>query len=151
MDIQQTKHYIKIYNDTHITKIVEAHKWNDILAAMLPLPMRNDPTYQRELDTMTGPANLEDKNELEVQMGFSYCQVIGELIFTMTMCRPDILVATIKLAQHSNNPAKCHFQAVKAIMVYLYATKTTGIHFWRQQPNLDLPEASLPATVTALH
>ena len=86
--------------------------------------MRTDSTFQATLELTDGPDDPHEQSALEQQMGFNYRQVIGEAIFTMTLCRIDIAPAIIKLSQYSSNPAKCHYQAAKALMIYLYATRT---------------------------
>jgi hypothetical protein len=82
-------------------------------------------------------------------MGFSYCQAIGELIFAMTICQLDISPAVIKLSQYSQAPGKYHYQAVKAIFVYLCATANDGIYYWRPVPREELPDVELPRTVVS--
>jgi hypothetical protein len=82
-------------------------------------------------------------------MGFSYHQAIGELIFAMTICQLDISPAVIKLSQYSQSPAKCHYQAVKAVFVYLCATANDGIYYWRSAPREELPDVELPRTVAS--
>jgi hypothetical protein len=82
-------------------------------------------------------------------MNFSYRQAIGELIFALTVVRLDISFPVItKLSQYSANPAKEHYQAVKQIFVYLWATKAYGLHYWRRQPRDDLPEVPLQEPVS---
>ena len=81
-------------------------------------------------------------------MGFSYRQCIGELIYALTICRIDISIAVITLSQHSNNPAQIHYEAVKHIFLYLNATKTEGLTYWRTEPRMDLPYAPDPSTIS---
>jgi hypothetical protein len=150
LDIQQTRDYIKISYPTYIDKIVEHHGWQNEMTANLPLPMRNDSVYQANMELSYGPDDIKEQQELERQMGSSYRQAIGELIFEMTICRLDILPAVIKLlSQYSHTPAKCHYQAAKAVFVYLYATKVDGIYYWRPSARLDLPQEDLPVTVAS--
>jgi hypothetical protein len=149
LDIQQTRDYIKISCPTYIDKIVEHHGWQNETTANLPLPMRNDSVYQANLELSYGPDNIKEQRDLETQMGFSYRQAIGELIFAMTICRLDISPAVIKLLQYSHAPAKCHYQAAMAVFAYLYATKADGIYYWRPSPRLDLPQEDLPVTVAS--
>jgi hypothetical protein len=149
LDIQQTRDYIKISCPTYIDKIVEHHGWQNETTANLPLPMRNDSVYQANLELSYGPDDIKEQRELETQMGFSYRQAIGELIFAMTICRLDISPAVIKLSQYSHAPAKCHYQAAKAVFVYLHATKADGIYYWRPSARLDLPQEDLPVTVAS--
>jgi hypothetical protein len=81
-------------------------------------------------------------------MGFSYRQAIGELIFALTICRPDIAVPVIKLSQCASRPAPEHYKAVKAVFVYLNATREDGLVYWRKKPRNDLPAGPPRRTVT---
>jgi hypothetical protein len=110
--------------------------------------MRQESAYQNELETTEGPEDPAEQQRLRDEMGFNYRQVIGEIIFAMITCRPDISPAIIKLAQYSNNPAKCHYQAAKKLCEYLYVTRDKGIYYWRPEPREDLPDEPLPETVT---
>jgi hypothetical protein len=77
-------------------------------------------------------------------MGFKYCSVIGETLWPLTKCRPDISLHVIKLSQYMATPAKVHYEALKDICNYLYHTKKDGLYFWRSEPNEFLPEHPLP-------
>jgi hypothetical protein len=149
MDIDQTRHYVRLSCHTYIDKIISHHSWEHEKHANKPIPMRNDSTYLAELELTEGPSDPADQRALEQQMGFNYRQVIGEAIFAMTLCRLDIAPAIIKLSQYSSNPAKCHYQAAKALMIYLHATRNDGIFYWRPEPNLDLPDSPLPKTISS--
>jgi hypothetical protein len=81
-------------------------------------------------------------------MGFSYRQAIGELMFALTICRPDIAVPVIKPSQCASRPAVEHYKAVKAVFVYLNATREDGLAYWRKAPRDDLPDVPHPQTVT---
>ena len=70
---------------------------------------------------------------LEKEMKFNYRQAIGELIYAMVTCRPDISSPLIKLSQDSNNPAREHYVAVRDIFRYLSCTKSNGIHYCRKE------------------
>jgi hypothetical protein len=149
LDIEQTRPYIKISTQTYINKIVEHHRWQLEKTANLPLPMRNDSTYQATLELSYVPDDVKEERELETQLGFSYCQAIEELIFAMTICRLDISPAVIKLSHYSQSPANCHYQAVKAVFVYLCATANDGIYSWQPAPREELPDVELPRTVAS--
>ena len=81
-------------------------------------------------------------------MKFNYCQAIGELIYAHTVCRVDISVAVITLSQHSNNPAQIHYEAVKNLFAYLYATKDQDLTYWRPKPREDLPLHPNPTPIS---
>ena len=72
-------------------------------------------------------------------MGFSYRAVFGELIYAYVTTRLDLgnLIAT--LSRFSNNPAHCHFEALKRGMKFLCQTRTRGLIFWRTTPRPELP------------
>ena len=85
-----------------------------------------------------------DSDALQKEKGFSYRQAIGELIYAMVTTRPDISFPIIKLSQFSNNPQAIHYDAVKKIFLYLKATSTDGIYYWRRTPMEDLPRGQVP-------
>ena len=105
--------------------------------------MQDYSEYQRSLEDAT-PLTTPELNAIEDRLGFSYRQAIGELIYALVTCRPDISFACIKLSQYSAKPASIHFEAVKRIYQYLHATKEDGISFWRDEPRPDLPIGPLP-------
>ena len=108
--------------------------------------MRSDNKYITSLENAIGPTSPEDKNSLEQRMGFSYRQALGEILYAMITCRPDISFAVIKLSQYSNNPAEEHYQALKNTFRYLRSTIDHGLYFWRKTPllNLNLPAGQYP-------
>ena len=148
LDIHQTKDYVKISCELYIDKIVSHHNWENEKAASRPVPMRNDAAYQATLELAKAPETEKEQRELEKAMGFSYRQAIGELIFALTICRPDIAVPVIKLSQYASRPAVEHYKAVKAVFVYLNATREDGLVYWRKTPRDDLPNVPHPHTVT---
>jgi hypothetical protein len=110
--------------------------------------MKSDATYQAILQLAEGPENAREQQQLELSMGFSYQQGIGELIFALTVCRIDISIGIITLSQFSKRPAKEHYQAVKAVFVYLWHTKSDSLYYWQPSPRDDLPDKPLPKTIT---
>ena len=95
-----------------------------------PTPMSDDKDFLRQLENASPPTNDEDKVKLQVKMNFNYRQAIGELIFAMVTCRPDISYPTIKLSQYSANPSQCHYEAVIEIFRYLHSTLNEGLIYW---------------------
>jgi dUTP pyrophosphatase len=140
VDILQTRHYIKLYNTTYINKITAKYVWikEADQQQIFPIPMHHDPKYQRKLETAV-PSTPTELKHLEKEYNFTYRQGVGELIYAMVTCRPDISYATIKLSQYSTKPSSIHFEALKQIYLYITATKNEGIHYWRIQPRQDLP------------
>jgi deoxyuridine 5'-triphosphate nucleotidohydrolase len=146
VDIIQTKHYIKLNNPTYITKIINEHKWmvDDTNIANKPLPMTDDKQYITKMEKAELPKNAMEKSNLQIKMNYNYRQAIGELIYAMVTCRPDISFPLIKLSQYSANPAEIHYKAVIDIFRYLHATLHDGLIYWRPKPHPDLPVKPLP-------
>ena len=148
VDIMQTRHYIKLYNKTYIEKILLRHPWiheEPSHDSLFPIPMQADSAYQRKLESQPTPTASEIL-ALEHEMGFGYRQAIGELIYALVTCRPDISYPVIKLSQYATRPTRIHFEAIKNIYRYLNSTKEEGIHFWRKTPRHDMPFIPFPTT-----
>ena len=110
---------------------------------MVPLLMSEDKAYNQLIESAT-PLDDKELCQTEKEYGFSYRQGIGELIYAMVTCRPDISFPLFKLSQYSAAPAKSHFEAVQGIFNYLHKTPDEGIYYWRRAPRLDLPEGDIP-------
>jgi hypothetical protein len=96
------------------------------------------------LQCISGPAeNTPEATNLQKQAGFSYRQVLGELVYTYVLSRPDIGYAVTLLSRFSAAPALEHYQALKGICKYLRATCDWGIIYWHDKPVSGLPDISL--------
>ena len=136
VDIHQGQDFIKLSNETYIKKILSNYKWleREHKADKYPMPMKDDTAYMARLDTEKGPNPADDKKgfiALEESMGFKYRKALGELLFCMVTCRPDISFPVIKLAKYANAPAEIHYLAIKHIIKYLRSTIDHGLHYWR--------------------
>ena len=145
VDVEQTKHYIKLSNAVYLKKIFKNHPWleDETPAGDFQIPMHTDNIYLHELESAE-PLSDMDHVKLENKLRFSYRQGIGEIIYALVTCRPDILFTSIKLSQYSAAPAAKHYDALQDIFRYLYTTKNEGIYYWRQQPRMDLPIGPTP-------
>ena len=97
VDVEQTCEYIHLHNTAYINKLLEQHKWlaqNTTPMHQFPLPMDLDNRYLHELEHVE-PLNQEDKQLLESKLKFKYCQAIGEIIYVMITCYPNISYAII--------------------------------------------------------
>lgn len=146
VDVTQTKHYVKLSNETYFKKVLEGHDWmlQDQHIATEPIPMKSEKDYLHLLETSTGPNTDKEQKQLQQEMGFNYRQAIGELIYMMVTCRPDISFPLIKLSQYNNNPSQLHYEAVKHLFKYLKSTISDGLYYWRGSPREDLPIGMLP-------
>jgi len=145
MDIFQTKYYVKITCEKYLAKMLQAHQWS--LKAPPPtllIPLPADKEFIKQLEEATPPSSQSEIDTLRQEMGFNYRQVLGEIIWPMIKCRPDISPHAIKLSQYLDNPAREHYHAAKLLVDYLAATITEGIYYWRDEPVDSLPEGDLP-------
>ena len=94
------------------------------------------------------PETKESTLNLQNEMGNNCCQVVGELIFLMVTCCPDVSFPLIKLSQHSTNPATEHYKAPKQILRHIKTTKSNGINFWHTHARDNLPHLPFPITKT---
>ena len=137
VQIEQESQYIKLHNTKYIETILDKHGWlNDTYKSHRnPTPMRSDNKYLEQLENAVGPETEEERKQLEKSMGFKYRTVLGEALYAMVTCRPDISIPIMKLSQYSANPAEIHYIALKNVFRYLRSTKSRGITFWRKQPS----------------
>ncbi len=77
-------------------------------------------------------------------MQLNYRSGIGELIWAMTTCPPDLAFASIKLSQSNLCPHELHFHGLKHALKVLYASQDNGLYFWWTNPCLELSEGPLP-------
>ena len=155
VDILQSRHYIKMSAETYIEKMGAKYleMWHKEVPLMTerPLPMPSHDSFLKTFHSAVGDADQGTQSALQKRFNFGYRNGVGELIYPMVTCRPDISSVTVKCAQHSTNPAEIHFQAVKHAIKYLIATRKNGIYFWRATPRMDLPEHPIPICATSLH
>lgn len=146
VDIDQRREYVKLHNQTYINKIIAQHQWlqdDNTKLHQFPLPMNASPQYIKALENAI-PLEPTEKCKLEKKLKFSYRQAVGEIIYAMVTCRPDISFAIIKLSQYSARPAKIHYDALLHLYRYLKETKSEGIYYWREKPRNDLPKGNIP-------
>ena len=109
----------------------------------MPVPIQ--PTVANRLMTLKGPPEKMPKaKEFDSKKGFSYRNVLGELIFACVICCLDIGHSVCLLAQFSDRPYEEHFDALKAICKYLQCTKSCGIIFHHPLPLDGLPNIPFP-------
>lgn len=149
----QTKDYIKITCKTYLERVFARHGWNSISTkfSRKDTPMSSDTKVMLELETTTGPTDAAEQKRLQQEMGFSYRAAIGELIYALITCRPDVSFPVIKMSQYSTCPARCHYIAVKNIFRYLLATIDDGLTYWRTKQCPHLPDVDHPKPVTPHH
>ena len=143
VDVTQSSHFNKISTHTYITKILKDKPWISSPSHTSPIPMNPDNVYNHNLEQLE-PLTDHDLKVVEDEYGFSYKQDIGEHIYVMVTCRPDIFFPFINLSQYSSKPANNHFETVKQLYLYIQSTKDDGIYYWTPTPRHDLPLSGIP-------
>jgi hypothetical protein len=143
IDLLQTRDYLKVSCSTYIKRILQTHGWET------PSPKESDrhdlvplsPETIHKLDSLpSGPSeDTPEHTELQTEVGFSYRQVLGELIYAYVVCRIDIGYSVTFLSRFATAPTREHYHALKSICRYLRATTDWGIVYWRTRPNDSLP------------
>jgi KUP system potassium uptake protein len=163
VDIDQTSEYIKISVVSYLTKIME--KYLDAETGFMSEPDQYPlapqatplPTRKRFIESFLsadgdrnkdGTPDMSYQRKMQKQLKISYRSAIGEIIWAMTTCRPDVSHAVVKAAQFSSCPHEIHYHGVRHILKYLNKTKDEGITFWRATKRTDLPDAPRPTIIS---
>ena len=93
IDVEQSHEYVRIACSNYINRIYTSHGWdkdismNPVSKRIALLPM--DILYT--IGKQTGPAEGTSEHQaLEDQKGFSYCTLLGEMMYAYVSCRPNI-------------------------------------------------------------
>lgn len=92
VDIDQRKEYVKLHATTYIEKLISQYEWlknNTTPMYHHPLPMDSNPQHIENMESAE-PLTSLDKQQLEKDLGFSYCQGVGKIIYAMITCCQDI-------------------------------------------------------------
>jgi hypothetical protein len=148
IDVLHSRHYVKISCTSFINEFSEKYQatWMKHLYApsARPTPLPTDAAWLKEFNKATGDPDKATQALLEKEMQLSYRAGVGELIWAMTTCHPDLAFASVKLSQSNSCPHKIHYHGLKQALKYLFTSKEDGIYFWRTSPRMDLPEGPLP-------
>ena len=142
VDISQCRDHVKLSCTTYIDRLLQTHGWST------PEPHTSDmhksvpmlPDNTKSLMTVVGPAEgTREAKDLESQVGYSYRQLLGELMYAYVVCRLDIGHAVTMLSRFSTAPAREHYEALKHVAKYLRRTRSWGLMYWRDEPVAHLP------------
>ena len=145
LDIIQARNFISVNCGSYVRKLLASHGWTDMHP--VHLPMAADNAHIHSLDTAIPPSNTAECEALEAA-NFRYRGAVGELIWAMITCRPEISFPIIKLSQFSTQPAAAHYTAVKRIFKFLSGTLDYGLTYWRISPHATLPDHPPPPMLT---
>jgi len=103
IDVVQTRHYIKISCTSYINKICDKYlqTWmrNYTSTDDRPTPLPLHPAWMKKFNAASGDPDPKVQTRLAKTMHISYRSGVGELIWAMTTCRPDLAYAGVKLSQ----------------------------------------------------
>ena len=145
IDIFQARDHVKLSAESYIDRMLQTHGWDapkhpdkvvDDDTKVVPLL----PSIASKLMTLKGPPEKSpEAKALSLKCGFSYRNILGELIYAYVICRLDIGYAVCFLARFADAPHEEHYRALKQVCKYLRATKSWGIMYQRPAPLEDLP------------
>ena len=126
----QARDFIKLSAESYIDRILATHGWdapkhpNKVPEKAIPL----NPSVANNLMTLEGPPEKSaEAQELAKRQGFSFRNILGELIYAYVICRLDIRYAVCFLARFADAPHEEHYWSLKAVCKYLRGTKDWGI------------------------
>ena len=104
------------------------------MSSTRPKPLPSDPTWMKKFNTATSDPDKKLQAKLARNMQLLYRSRVGELIWAMTTCRPDLAYVGVSLSQANHCPHEHHYHGLQHALEYLYVTKDDGIYFWRTAP-----------------
>ena len=148
IDVLQTRHYIKISCTSYLNKIFEKYllTWmrNYTSTDDQPTSLPTDPAWMKKFSAATGDPDPKAQAKLSKSMDISYHSGVGELVWAMTTCCPDMAYASVKLSKANACPHEHYFHGVKHTLKYLYSTKDDGLYFGQTAPCDEFPECPCP-------
>jgi hypothetical protein len=147
VNVDQTQQYIKISCESYIDRICEKYLDTWMRTHTFPnqaTPLPQNESFVKSFHNAVGDPTPSVQDELATRMGLKYRNGVGELIYALVTCRPDISYAVVKCAQSLVKPHEVHYHALRHILKYLYTTKEDGIYFWRPCLNCNLPDKPHP-------
>ncbi len=82
------------------------------MAVTQPTPFPCDPNWYKKINAATGYPDPKKKADLSKCMNLSYRSSVGELIWAMTTCRPDLAFVSVKLSQSNSCPHGHHYHGL---------------------------------------
>ncbi len=148
IDITQTRDYIKILFKSFIDKCCEKRlaSWMSsyLLAAACPTPLPCNPNWFKKFNPAIGDPDPKKQADLAKSMHLSYHSGVGELIWTITSCCPDLANTSVKLSQSNSCPHEHQYHRLCHALKHLHTTWDDDIYFWHTSPWLELNEGPLP-------
>jgi hypothetical protein len=104
IDIGQTIDYIKIscklFVEKSCKKNLETWMNNYMISATRPTPLPSDLNWLKKFNKATGGPNKKIQTKLAKDMKMAYRSEVGEIMWAMTTCHPDLAYISVKLSQN---------------------------------------------------
>ncbi len=110
---------------------------------MITQQLPSDATWLKKFNATLGNPNPKAQASLAKSMQLNYHSGVGELIWAMKTCQPDLVYASVKLLQSNSCPHELHFHGLKHTLKFMYNSRDDGLYFWRTAPRPELPEGPL--------
>jgi hypothetical protein len=117
IDVTQTHDYIKVDCHSFVEKACE--KYLSIRMHTIPItdnhptPLPTNQTWLKKFNAAVGFTDKDDQARLAKEMKLNYHGGIGELIWAMTTCCPDLTYVSVKLPQSNSYPHKHHYHGLR--------------------------------------
>ena len=85
-----------------------------------------------------GSNNIQSDDSKELGDALLYREIVGSLIYCMSITRPDLCYVVTKLSQHMVNPTKAHLGMAKQVLRYIKGTLDYGLKFQKSDVPLEL-------------
>ena len=140
IDVIQTRDYVKIGCESYIDRMLQTHGWDTPPHKDSPNIVPLAPTVVEKLQKLEGPPEKSpEARAIERSYGFSYRNLLGELMYAYVIVRLDIGYSVCMLARYSGAPHEQHFKALRGVCKYLRANKSWGLIYHRPRPLPGLP------------
>ena len=126
--------------ESYLDRMLQTHGWDSPSVKDSPrsTPITSD-TVNRLMSLEGPPEKSAEAKEIAKKYGFSYRNLLGELIYAYVICRLDIGFAVCFLSRFAGQPHAEHFIALKGVCKYLRAHKDWGLMFQRPNPHYGFP------------
>lgn len=138
------KEYIEIVCPDYANCILDSDIWNHLPDTdKFPLSPLTEDFIHKLYAEVIGPSGggstegTSDHLDLQEKMRFSYCILLGKLMFSYLSCCPDIAYSVIILSKFFTCPTKVHYGYLQGVVQYLYRNKIWGIRFHCNCSNQD--------------
>ena len=139
IDRDVDKGFLKISQGSYVRSIVEKYKDLGLKEYDTPMSEADDALCERDL-----PVSKEDK---ETVKGFPFQEIIGSLWWLVGMSRPDIAVATQRVAKWATKGSIKLIYQLKRILGYLRRYPDDGIVFIRPERNTPILRQAADASL----